>query len=250
LDERKRQRTILRVDSGGGSVEDINWVLARGYQIHCKDYSGTRAEHLAESVQAWLTDPDDPGRQMGWVTTIPDAYCRPVKRIAVRSRSKNGQWGVGVILSSLSPRDVLWLTGQSIQNIDDPQAVLLAYVGFYDQRGGGIEIKEDKQGLATPKRNKKRFEAQQMLTQLEALAHNTLIWARRWLEPHCPKIARFGLKRLVRDVFRMNGLIMFDHDAQILQIILNQADPLANDLCDGLVSLLAREHVAISLGEI
>ncbi len=65
LDERKRQRTILRVNSGGGSVEDIHWVLARGYQIHCKDYSGTRAEHLAESVNAWLTDPEDPGRQMG-----------------------------------------------------------------------------------------------------------------------------------------------------------------------------------------
>jgi hypothetical protein len=252
LDERKRRRTILRLDSGGGSVEDINWLLARGYQIHCKDYSGTRAEHLAESVQEWISDPGDPGRQMGWVTAITEVYCRPVKRIAVRCRKKNGQWGVGVILSTLSPRDVLWLTGLSIQDSDDPQAVLLAYVRFYDQRGGGveIEIKEDKQGLATPKRNKKRFEAQQMLTQLEALAHNTLIWARHWLEPHCPKIARFGLKRLVRDVFQMNGLIVFDHYTQILQIILNKADPLANELCDGLVSLLAQEHVAISLGEI
>jgi len=34
-----------------------------------------------------------------------------------------------------------------------------------------IEIKEDKQGLGTTKRNKKRFEAQQMLVQLEVLAH-------------------------------------------------------------------------------
>lgn len=252
LDERKRRRTILRLDSGGGSVEDINWVLARDYQIHCKDYSGSRAEHLAESVEAWLTDPGDPGRQIGWVTANTDVYCRPVRRIAVRCHKNNGQWGVGVILSTLSPKDVLWLTGQSIADEDNPQAVLLAYVHFYDQRGGGveIEIKEDKQGLATPKRNKKRFEAQQMLTQLEALAHNTLIWARRWLEPHCPKIARFGLKRLVRDVFQMNGLIVFDHYMQILQIILNQADPLANELCDGLVPLLARDHVAISLGEI
>jgi len=260
LEECKRRRTILRVDSGGGSVEDINWVLARGYQIHCKDYSGTRAEHLAESVEQWIPDPGEPGRQFGWVTANAEVYCRPVRRIAVRCRKNNGQWGVGVILSTLSPtesastfgRDMLWLTGQSIQDEENSQAVLLAYVHFYDQRGGGVEteIKEDKQGLATPKRNKKRFEAQQMLTQLEALAHNTLIWARRWLEPHCPKIAHFGLKRMVRDVFQMNGLIVFDHYAQILQIILNQADPLANELCDGLVSLLAREHVAISLGEI
>jgi hypothetical protein len=252
LDEHKRRRTILRLDSGGGSLEDVNWVLTRGYQIHCKDYSGTRAEHLAESVEQWLSDPGDPGRQFGWVTTSAEMYCRPVRRIAVRCRRNNGQWGVGVILSTLSPMDVLWLTGHSFQDEENDPAVLLAYVHFYDQRGGGVEtqIKEDKQGLATLKRNKKRFEAQQVLTQLEALAHNTLIWARHWLEPHCPRLARFGLKRLVRDVFQINGLIVFDHYAQILQIILNQADPLANQLCDGLVSLLAREHVAISLGEI
>jgi hypothetical protein len=115
-----------------------------------------------------------------------------------------------------------------------------------------IEINEDKQGLATPKRSMKRFEAQQMLTQLEAPAINTLIWVRRWLQPHSPKIAQFGLKRLVRDMFRMNRLIVFYHYGQILQIILNQVDPLANDLCEDLVALLARarEHVAISLSEI
>ena len=28
LDEEKRKRTILRVDSGGGSVADVNWMLA------------------------------------------------------------------------------------------------------------------------------------------------------------------------------------------------------------------------------
>jgi hypothetical protein len=252
LDERKRGRTILRLDSGGGSVEDINWALQRGYQLHCKDYSGTRAEHLAESVEHWIPDPDDPDRQFGWVTASAEIYVRPVKRIAVRCRRKNGQWGVAVLLSTLASRDVLWLTGHSTQDMEDDPAVLLAYVHFYDQRGGGVEteIKEDKQGLATPKRNKKRFEAQQMLTQLEALAHNTLIWIRRWLEPRCPTIAHFGLKRLVRYVFHINGLIVFDHYAQIQQILLNPADPLADELCNGLVSSLAREHVAISLGEI
>jgi hypothetical protein len=30
LDERQRQRTIVRIDSGGGSVADINWLLRRG----------------------------------------------------------------------------------------------------------------------------------------------------------------------------------------------------------------------------
>ena len=250
LDERKRQRSILRIDSGGGSIEDINWMLERGYQVHGKDYSGVRAKTLAESVTEWVQDPRDHGRQIGWVATQTDVYCRPVKRIAVRCRKKNGQWGCGVILSTLSPKDVLLLTGGYTQESEDPKAVLLAYVNFYDERGGGveIEIKEDKQGLATSKRNKKRFEAQQVLIQLEALAHNVLIWARHWLAPRCPKIARLGIKRLVRDVFQIQGFLIFDQTV-LLQIVLNRADPLAKELSSGLASLLAQEHVAVSLGE-
>jgi len=251
LDERKRQRTILRIDSGGGSVEDINWVLSRGYQVHAKDYSGVRAKALTESVTEWITDPSDSRRQMGWVTVEADLYCRPVRRIAVRCRKKNGQWGFGVILSTLSPKDVLLLTGGYEQEVDDPKAVLLAYVNFYDERGGGveIEIKEDKQGLGTSKRNKKRFEAQQVLIQLEALAHNVLVWARQWLAPCCPKIARLGIKRLVRDVFQMDGFLMFDQAVGFLYIVLNRSDPLAKELRLGLASLLAQEHVAVTLGE-
>jgi hypothetical protein len=85
---------------------------------------------------------------MGWVSQLAEVYERPVTRIAVRCRKQNGQWGVGVIISSLSPADVLQLTGQSPQLVEGDHAVLLAYVIFYDQRGGGaeIEIKEDKQG--------------------------------------------------------------------------------------------------------
>jgi hypothetical protein len=251
LDEAKRKRTIVRVDSGGGSVDDINWLLDKKYQVHGKDYSGVRAKTLAESVTEWITDPADSRRQMGWVTAAADVYCRPVKRIAVRCRKKNGQWGYGVIISTLSVADVLLLTGGYLQDADDPKAVLLAYVNFYDERGGGveIEIKQDKQGLATSKRNKRRFEAQQVLIQLEALAHNVLIWARQWLAPRCPNIARLGLKRLVRDVFQMDGFLIFDQTLDLLHIVLNQADPLAKELSTGLAPFLAREHVAITLGE-
>ncbi len=40
LDADTRRRTIVRVDAGGGSLGDVNWLLARDYQVHCKDYSG------------------------------------------------------------------------------------------------------------------------------------------------------------------------------------------------------------------
>jgi hypothetical protein len=251
LDETKRQRTILRVDSGGGSIEDINWALERGYRVHSKDYSGKRANLLADSVTQWYNDPADPNRSFGWVTEDANIYVRPVRRIAVRCQKENGQWGIGVIVSNLEPNEVLLLSGQYFQSQSSDLEVLLAYVHFYDQRGGGIEIeiKEDKQGLGTTKRNKKRFPAQQMLTQLEVLAHNTLVWARLWLADRCPRIARFGLKRLVRDVLHLNGFVVFDQHMQLLQLILNLHDPFAIELSRGLSVLLTDEHIAVYLGE-
>ncbi len=250
LDAAKRQRTILRVDSGGGSVEDVNWVLGRGYHFHGKDYSANRVKTLVDTV-TWVNDPKDADRQFGWVTSLEHLYCRPLRRIAVRCRRKNGQWAQGVILSSLPPESALELTGQIPERIQDPLAVLCAYVYLYDQRGGAAEIaiKEDKQGLGCKHRNKKRFAAQQMMAQLEALAHNTLVWARRWLALYCPQLARWGMLRLVRGVCHMNGIISLDHTAKVLQIILNQAEPLARDLSAALAAILAQEHIDVISGE-
>src|SRR5438876_8102458 len=70
LDAGKRSRTIVRLDAGGGSLDDVNWLLLRGYQVHCKDYSGQQAKRLAKSVQDWYVDPHLPARQFGWVTQV------------------------------------------------------------------------------------------------------------------------------------------------------------------------------------
>src|SRR5438128_6093736 len=178
LDEDQRRRTIVRMDAGGGSLDDVNWLLARGYLVHGKDYSGQQAKRLAKSVTDWYADQEQPERQFGWVTETTEAYVRPVRRIAVRCRQQDGEFAYGVLLSALSAQHVLTLTGQSLCLLADPAAVLLAYVSFYDQRGGGIEtsFKGDKQGLGIGKRSKKRFAAQQMLMLLGSLAHNVIIW--------------------------------------------------------------------------
>ena len=84
LNERKRERTLVRIDAGGGSVDDVNWRLPRGYQVHCKDYSSRRAQRLAASVQYWVDDPHVQGRQIGWVHLPAGEYVPPVRRIAVR----------------------------------------------------------------------------------------------------------------------------------------------------------------------
>ncbi len=191
LDEANRRRTILRWDGGGGSRTAVNWALWRGYAVHCKDCSTQRAEKLAASVTEWVDDPRNPGRQVGWVTEPTRADIRPVRRIAVRCPTKAGDWAVGVVISALALHDILALTHQPVDRVSDPTAVLLAYVYFYDRRGGGVETanKEDKPGLGLSKRKKKRFEAQQIVVLLSALAHNVLVWARSWLAPHHPRLA-------------------------------------------------------------
>jgi len=77
-------RILVRTDAGGGSVDDVNWLLQRGCQVHCKDYSTSRAQRLAQSVQVWVDDPTVPGRQVGWVRLPAPEYVRPVRRVAVR----------------------------------------------------------------------------------------------------------------------------------------------------------------------
>jgi len=191
LDEEKRSRTIVRLDAGGGSLDDVNWLLSRGYLLHCKDYSGKQATHLAKSVHSWYVDPHLPERQFGWVTEAADAYVRPVKRIAVRCRQHDGEFAYGVLISALS--------------------------------------------------------AQQMLMLLGSLAHNIIVWARVWLAS--PALREYGMLRMVRDVFHISGFLLTDALGQVVQIVLNQAAPLATVLVDPLGALLACTHVAVNLGQ-
>ena len=249
LDASKRSRTIVRLDAGGGSLDDVNWLLSRSYQVHGKDYSGQQAKRLARTVEHWFTDPHQPERQFGWVTEVSSAYVRPVQRIAVRCRQQDGEWAVGVLLSTLSACQVLVLTGQPLALLEDPAAVLLAYVTFYDQRGGGVEtsFKGDKQGLGLGKRSKKRFPAQQILMLLGSLAHNVIIWAHHWLAS--PTLHHYGTLRMVRDVFHISGFLLIDACGQVAQIVLNQAAPLAPALVHPLRKLLLCAHVAVNLGQ-
>ncbi len=250
LGKAKRSRTLVRVDAGGGSLDDVSWLLMRGYQVHCKDYSSARTQRLAQSVQTWVDDQEVEGRQIGWVTEPATEYVRPVRRIAVRCRRQDGQWAIGVLISTLAEAQVLSLTGQQASQIHNPLAVLLAYVYFYDQRGGGVEtsFKGDKQGLGISKRSKKRFEAQQMVMLLGSLAHNMVVWSRAFLATSPSNLQQYGMLRMVRDVFHVSGFLVMDARDQVVQIVLNQAAPLASPLVDPLHSLLAPAHIAIQLG--
>ncbi len=249
LDAYKRARTIIRVDAGAGTQDDINWLLSRGYEVMVKEYSGQRVLRLAKTVSEWVQDPVWSERSFGWVTEQAPGYVRPVRRIAVRCRRQDGTFAYGVLISSLSTQQVLTVLGHPSSQATDPVAVLMAYVTFYDLRGGGIEtsLKGDKQGLGLTKRNKKRFEAQHMLVLLGSLAHNVVVWARHWLA--IPQLRHFGILRMVRDVFHVSGFLCFDASGSMVEIVLNQGARLAHVLIHSLQELLTPLPIVVSLGE-
>jgi hypothetical protein len=256
LEAPKRERTLIRIDAGAGSISDINWLLMRGYYVLTKDYSTARARLLAAQVTDWLVDPRDGERQVGLVPVLATdyhagQYRRCITRVAVRCRLANGTWGVGVVVSSLSVAHACALAGLEPTAATDPTMAALAYVYLYDHRGGGVEtsFKEDKQGLGITKRSKKRFAAQQVVALLGALAHNVLTWAKRWMLPFMPAIQRLGIKRLVRDVFGITGRVEVDGEDHVRQIVLNQANRLATHLLAALQALASSADVAVSLGE-
>jgi hypothetical protein len=256
LDEAKRERTLIRIDAGAGSISDIHWLLMRGYFVVTTDYSTVRARLLAERVQDWIVDPRDAERQVGLVpgpATDYHAgpYRRRITRVAVRCRLANGQWGVGVVVSSLSVAEACTLAGLDATAATDPTLALLAYVSLYDQRGGGVEtaFKEDKQGLGITKRSKKRFAAQQVVALLGALAHTVLTWAKRWVLPLAPVIQRLGIKRLVRAVFGITGRVDVDREGHVRHILLNQANRLTRHLLVALQTLASSADVTVRLGE-
>lgn len=148
LNEARRERTVWRIDAGGGSMNGINWLLRRGYHVHCKDFSSRRAAHFALSVGEWHDDPRRAGRQLGWALVKEGDYAQPVRRLAIRWRRRNGQRCHALLISTLEAADVLRLVGRPLEQHADPQAVLAAYAELYDQRGGTVEIelKESKQG--------------------------------------------------------------------------------------------------------
>lgn len=253
LNEYRRGRTILRLDAGGGSIDEVNWLLARGYQLHGKDISAKRAEGWAYTVKRWYDDPQHPGRQVGWAEpeTTPD-YVRPVKRLVIRWHKRNGQVRYGMLISTLAPRDVLHLLGQPASSVCDPEQLSRAYARLYDKRGGAIEIeiKEDKQGFGMAKRQKKKADAQDMLVLLNQLAHNVLVWARSWLCEESPQLIRYGVLRFVRDLLSISGFIELDQRDRVRRIVLNRGASFARGLLSALRVLLLPEQVVIILRKI
>ncbi len=252
LDENKRKNTLLRIDGGGGSDANIDALLDQQFPILLKVHNWQRARKLAETVQAWFPDPQVPEREVGWVGK-PHEYHGATQQIALRKRNpkKKTEWSYAVIVSSAPEGVVRELAGAPLIGPLTEQAQVLQILYAYDLRGGGAETqnRNDKQGLGLAKRNKRKFAAQEMLILLAQLAHNLIIWTRNALAQETPALSKYGIQRMVRDVFQIPGTIQLDAVGKV-QITLRANHPLAPKVFAGFNKWLPRDDLSLNLGKI
>jgi len=247
LTPEQRKHTLIRVDRGGGEDDHVNWLLDRDYQILLKIFSWRRARQVGEAVIDWQIDPQDERRAMAWVL-IPHAYNTPTLQVVVRTQKKNGDYAYSILVTRASPGLLFEQAGLPMPARPSETELLLAIVNAYDKRGGGVEtqFKGDKQGLGITKRNKSKFAAQEMLLLLAQLAHNLTIWIRNFLAVQVERLAKFGILRMVRDVFHIPGHVEFDAQGRVLSIVLNRKHPLAQTFAEA----LAEDDLLLILREI
>lgn len=248
LTDEKRNRIVIRMDSGGCS--HLNELIKKGFKVHAKE-SFQRAKSLASSVERWIPDPHNPRRELGWFPFELNDFDVPVKRVLIRWKKDHaGVLKHASLVSTLMPEEVLILLNMPKQLLKDENAMILAYSKLYDKRAGcvEVEIKESKQGIGINKRQKKRFAGQQMAMLLGQLAHNVLVWARHWFARTVPKFEKYGALRLVRDLFNINGFVEFDETGKVCRIALNKYANNAESMALILLKLLKPLKIKVHLG--
>jgi hypothetical protein len=217
----KRARTEWRLDSGWGSTEQLEWLLERGYQVTGKFKSTSRVKKLIKTVTTWEPT-SNAGREVGVVGT-PVSLTKPTQQYAVRTPAKKKPDGYqyAVLVSS---RDDL---------------TMQAVVDHYDSRAGmEAELKSDKRGLGLAGLRKHKLAAQKLVVLLMGLAHNVLVWSRRWLTQRTPRLGSYGIVRLIGEVWAVPGRVKLAA-AEVVRVRLQRSHPRARDMTAALQPLLA-----------
>jgi hypothetical protein len=227
----RRARVEWRLDSGWGSEQLINWLLARGYQVTGKFKSTSRVKKLVGPITTWEPTAS-PGREVAPVPA-PVALARPSAQYAVRtpSKQKAGGYYQAVLFSSRLELD------------------MQQTVAHYDERAGmEADLKNDKRGLGLGTLRKHKLAAQQMVVLLGQLAHNVLVWSRRWLTRGAPRLAGFGIVRLVQEVWAVPGRVKLLDDGCLSRVRLKPEHPRAREVAAALAQLFPQSQTLGFLG--
>ncbi len=190
LSPAQRQRTVWRIDGGGGSDAHVRWLLQRGYQVVVKGMNNRRAEALARQVRRW-----DGYRPDVWLGEVPPPvdYGRPV-RVLVKKQLKKGVYRHSYYLSTLT--------------LPSKRALMARY----DDRGGAEveQFRNDKSGLGLEARRKHSFLGQKGYILLTDLAHNLLAHFYHQALVGSP-FEDYAPKRIVRDLLAIPGRLVFEN---------------------------------------
>lgn len=252
LDEKRRKRTVIRMDAGGGTDGNINYLLRRGYFVITKAKNWQRTCKLLKSVTIWHRLPHWPDHEFGWVEA-PHVYAAPTRQLAMRwPNPRQPGWCACVLIFNLTRPLIFELAGRPCPPTCSELELISTLVEAYDLRCGAIETsyRNSKQGLGLNKRNKKSFQAQEMLILLAQLAYNLTHWVQQELAPHSHTLAAFGTLRMIRDAFQISGRLEFDPHGQLLFITLNRIHKLAQAFHDYCLSRFAYTKLSPILGEI
>ena len=88
-----------------------------------------------------------------------------------------------------------------------------------------------------------------MVMLLGQLAHNVIVWSRHWLSAAAPNIKKFGIVRIVRDLFQVSGLVFVNTANEIERIVLNQANAIVRHILPAFHLLLRPEDIPITMGK-
>jgi hypothetical protein len=183
--------------------------------------STQRVRKLVAGITVWQ-ETSSPGRE---VACVPNqiTFARPLAQYAVRTPSteKAGGYYYAVLFTSLLQRTM--------------QAVVTAYDG---RAGMEADLKSDKHGLALAVLRKRRLGAQTIVVLLVELAHNVLVWARLGPASPAPRPARYGIVRLVQEVWAVPGRVKLG-EKQMQRVRLRRLHPLAREVARGWQPLLA-----------
>ena len=103
----QRERTLLGLDGGFGTDENVEWLCKRGYHFVLKGYGGSRAGKLASSVpeEDWIDGPTE-GQRLG----LPEdgaapRYSRGTKAVLRRWSDRKGKEHTDYLLTTFTHLD-------------------------------------------------------------------------------------------------------------------------------------------------
>src|SRR5262249_42099413 len=162
-----------------------------GYQIVAKISNHGRVQKLRQSLGPWQPT-SSPGRDMATVLR-PHRFCRTTRQWVMRTPQDKGGYHYAVVVTSLAALDP-----PTVADAYDGRAMLEA------------TFCQDKQALGLVKRRQRTWEAQQVVLLLARLAHQILLWSKRWLS-RVPttrwRLEGYGLVRRLQEGTTVPGVI-------------------------------------------